>query len=113
MPHPSTINMAKTSSPSTLACDGLRLGNKRRTSLCISAILGCEDDGMAFLLVQEYTMGKYTPSSSCLLLALPRLFGAFIPPFLLLHHPSLAPPHRNLPVKKVPPGCLSIPTLER
>jgi hypothetical protein len=44
-------------------------------------------------------MGKYTSSSSFLLIKLPRPPGTFILLPSLLHRPSQAPPPTNLPVK--------------
>src|SRR5438105_15563292 len=97
MQQPSTINMAKTSSPSTLACARLRLGNKRRTSLCMAALLGCEDDGIAFLLVEcqiwESIPHLLFSSSSSSPGPLARLFS-FPPAFialLRLLHPNTYP----------------------
>ncbi|MFL5591207.1 MAG: hypothetical protein ACJ8DI_26630, partial [Ktedonobacteraceae bacterium] len=47
-------------------------------------------------------MGKYTSSSSFLLIKLPRPSGSFILLPSLLHRPSQAPPLKNLPVKRLP-----------
>src|SRR5947199_7774036 len=100
MPQPSTINMAKTSSPSTLACARLRLGNKRRTSLCMAALLGCEDDGIAFLLV-ECQIWESIPHQAPQ--ALWHVYSPSLPPSSPFSGPSTSKPTRE---KAIAPTAL-------